>query len=335
MKKSKNITVNDIALASDVSIATVSRVLNNNKSVGEKTRATVLAVAEELGYYKKTISDNISESKKTIVMFVPDFVNPFTSTIISGVLASANEHSYKVIFAHTANFDNTLSDYLNFLSTISPRGIISLSSVPNINIVEAISRRYPIVMCSEYPDNYPLSFVSIDDVKAAETATNYLILIGKNKIAMINGSLKNKYARHRQKGFIKTLENNNMVVNHDWILNLSKVEYKLAFSNILSLLTEKERPNAIFAASDVYAIAAVNAAKSLGIKIPEELAVIGFDNESISIMSAPSITTIMQPSYQIGYQSMELLIEQINSKVYKDRQIILDTELIVRESTNK
>ena len=150
----------------------------------------------------------------------------------------------------------------------------------------------------------------------------------------MNGSVKTKYARHRQKGFLRTMDENNLEVPNSWILNLSQVDYSLAFTNIKSLLQQENKPNAIFAVSDIYAVAAVNAAKSLGIKVPDEISVVGFDNESVSIMSAPSITTIMQPSYNIGFQSSELLFEMIESKVLDQKTIIFETELIVRESTS-
>jgi len=293
----KNITIKDIAREANVSIATVSRVLNNTGQVKTKTKDSVLEAAEKLGYNQKNIKNAIEQSSNTILMLIPDFVNPFTSTIIEGVLDSMNLHEYKVLFVSTKNFNDTFDDYYNFCHNLSLAGIISLASVPNPEIIEGLSRSYPMVMCSEYPENSSLSFVSIDDKKAARIATEYLISLGREKIALVNGSTKTKYARHRQKGFLNTMKEHNLKVLNSWILNISQIDYSLAFTNIQSMLkNNKQRPNAIFAVSDIYAVAAVNAAKSLGIKVPEEISVVGFDNESVSIMSAPSITTIMQPS---------------------------------------
>lgn len=330
----KNITIQDIAKEANVSIATVSRVLNNTGQVRGKTKSKVLEVAEKLGYYHKNITNSINQSSNTILMLIPDFVNPFTSSIIEGVLDSMNLHNYKVLFLSTKNFNDTFEDYSTFCQSLSLAGIISLASVPNPEIIEGLSRSYPMVMCSEYPENSSLSFVSIDDKKAAKIATEFLISLGRDKIALVNGSVKTKYARHRQKGFLRTMDENNLEVPNSWILNLSQVDYSLAFTNIKSLLQQENKPNAIFAVSDIYAVAAVNAAKSLGIKVPDEISVVGFDNESVSIMSAPSITTIMQPSYNIGFQSSELLFEMIESKVLDQKTIIFETELIVRESTS-
>ncbi|MFV0381203.1 MAG: LacI family DNA-binding transcriptional regulator [Breznakia sp.] len=331
----KNITVNDIAKETGVSIATVSRVLNNIGQVKNSKREEILEVARKLGYNKNKISNTIDNSSNCILMLIPDFENPFTSTVIHGVLESINNHGYKVIFSSTKNFKNTLEDYMNFCQSLSLAGIISLASVQNPKIMEGLGRKFPMVLCSEYPENSALSFVSIDDNKAAKIATEYLLSLGRNNISLINNSTKNKYARHRQKGFLQTMKKHQLEVPNSWILNLSRIDYSLAFTNIQSLLKSQKVPNGIFAVSDVYAVAAVNAAKSLGYRVPEDISIIGFDNEFISTMSVPSITTIMQPSYKIGYQSAELLFEVIETKMVEQKTIIFDTELIVRESTSQ
>ena len=331
----KNVTVKDIAKEADVSIATVSRVLNNIGQVKSSKKAIVLEAAKKLGYNQNKISSTIENASKTILMIIPDFENPFTSTVINGVLESINNHGYKILFASTKNFKDTLEDYMNFCQSFSLAGIISLASVKNPEIMEGLGRKFPMVLCSEYPENSSISFVSIDDNKASRIATEYLLSLGRSKIALVNNSTKNKYARHRQKGFLQTMQEHNHDVLNSWILNLSRIDYSLAFTNITSMLKTDNVPNAIFAVSDVYAVAAVNAAKSLGYRVPEDISVIGFDNEFISMMSYPAITTIMQPSHKIGFQSAELLFEMIESKTIDQKTIIFETELVVRESTAK
>lgn len=331
----KNVTIKDIAEQADVSIATVSRVINNIGQVKPETKNKVLSVAEEMGYFQKNLSNSIKEASNTILMIIPDFENPFTSSVMNGVLDSINHNKYKIIFVSVKNFNNTLSDYLSFCTQFSLAGIISLSSIPDPSIIDALGRKYPMVMCSEYPENNNLSFVSIDDDRASSIAVEYLLSLGRNKIAFVNNSTKNKYARHRQKGYIKTLNKHMIPINDSWILNLNKIDYSLAFTNIQSILKQEEKPNAIFAVSDVYAVAAVNAIKSVGLRVPEDISVIGFDNEYVSMMSVPAITTIMQPAYNIGFQSAELLFEIIKNPKMKQRNIIFETELIVRDSTAK
>ena len=331
------IRIEDIANAAGVSIATVSRVLNGSESVKKETRDKVTKTAQKMGYHNNTIKNNIKISSKIILMLIPDFYNPFTSTVISGVLDSLNLHEYKTIFASTKNFDNTFEDYYKFCQSLSLAGIIFLdsNSIQGNNIIDGLSQNFPMVMCSEYPENNHLSFVSIDDKVAAKNATEYLISLGRKDIAFINCSINNKYARHRQKGFINTMKSHNIPINKSWILNLTTINYDLAYTNVKSLLSEKNKPNAIFAVSDIYAVASVNAAMSLGLRVPEDVSIIGFDNESVSKMSSPSITTISQPSYDIGFQSAELLIDIINGDLEQQKSIIFDTDLIVRDSTCK
>ena len=188
-------------------------------------------------------------------------------------------------------------------------------------------------MCSEHCEDYNISFVSIDDIAAAQKATQYLISTGRRKIAMMNSSTQFKYARHREKGFRLALEEAQIIPNEDWILHLSTMSYGLAMANAMHILSQPDRPDAIFAASDVYAIGVIKAAHKLGLNVPDDLAVVGFDNIEISTMTEPSITTIKQPSRQIGFQSCELLVEQIVNPNADPRQITLETELIVRDST--
>ena len=329
------VSINDIAKNSGVSVATVSRVLNGSEGVKESTRKKVTQVAHKMGYHAKQINKNISISSKIILVLIPDFYNPFTSTVINGILDSLKIHNYKAVFASTKNFENSFDDYYKLCEDISPAGIISLdsNSIQENNILEGLSRNFPMVMCSEYPENNALSFVSIDDKRASKKATEYLLSLGREKIALINSSTRNKYARHRQKGFINTLKLHNVNVNGSRILNLTTIDYELAYTNAKSLLTHENRPNAIFAISDIYAVAAVNAAINLGLDVPNDVSIIGFDNVSVSKMSSPSITTISQPSYDIGFQSAELILEIIDNPSETQKSIIFETDLILRDST--
>lgn len=175
--------------------------------------------------------------------------------------------------------------------------------------------------------------VSINDSSAAVRAVNYLISTGCQKIGLMNCNINFKYAQHREKGYYRALRQAGLTANPDWIVHISTISYQLAYSNALHILSLPDRPDAVFACSDVFALAVVNAAGKLGLKVPDDLSVIGFDNVYLSAMCDPAITTIEQPSFQLGLQACELLLEKIKFPNTPFRQIILDTELIVREST--
>ncbi len=329
----EKITMEEVARQANVSIATVSRIINNKDNVKPKTKQRVLEVIEKLGFQPKAVSVLNDVTSKSILMCVPDFSNPFNSLVIDGVQKAAYTYGYDVLFLQSKDFYKNGSDYIKLIENNSIAGMIILSPAPDSDLMEQLRFRCPIVMCSEYSENYGISYVSIDDVASSKKAVNYLISTSCKKIALLNCTMQFKYARHREKGYLQALEEANLEINPLWIYHVPSINYQLAFSNAKLMLSLENRPDAIFACSDVFAIAAIQAAKELGLKVPEDVSVVGFDNIDLSIMSDPQVTTISQPSYNIGYQACELLLEKIRDASAPDRQIILDTELIVRDST--
>lgn len=325
-------TIQLIADRANVSIATVSRIINRTGVVKEATRRKVLDVMDELNYTppapaKKAQSD-------TILVCLPDLKNPFNSLIIDGIQASAYTHHYHVLILQSKIPYLSYDDYKTILGNQNLAGVILLTSVADPKLIDDFSKQVPLVMCSEWHDRTDVSFVSIDDVHAARKAVDHLIASGRKRIAMLNSSLRHKYARHREQGYREALAAAGLVINNSWISYVPTVNYNLAMSHATHILNNTHRPDAFFATSDVYAVAIIRAAKKLGLRVPEDIAVTGFDNIELSTMTDPPITTIEQPCFEIGYQSCELLLEHIHSPQADPKQIFLDTELIVRESTS-
>lgn len=327
------VTIGEIAERANVSVATVSRIINNKDNVRPDTRKRVMDIIEELHFLPKASSSLSDVNSKTILMCVPDFDNPFNGPVIDGIQKAARSEGYTVMLMQDLNHYSGYTDYESILKSNSIAGIIIFCSIPNSKFLEDLSFRCPVVMCSEYAESSSVSYVSIDDVRASRTAVNYLLSTGCKKIGLMNCNMKFKYARHREKGYYQALENAGLPANPDWIVHISSISYQLAYSNALHILSLPNRPDAVFACSDVFALAVVNAAKKLNLNVPEDVSVVGFDNVYLSTMTDPSITTIEQPSYQLGLQACELLLEKIKSPKAPIKQIILDTELVVREST--
>lgn len=330
---SEKITIEQIAQLSGVSIATVSRIINNKDNVKKETKDRVLAIMDELDFKPKSNSTLSNPNSNVILMCVPDFQNPFNSPVINGVQQAAYENGYDVLLLQSKNYYTEEEDFKHILKDNSFAGILLLSSVSNNNILDELSLRCPVVMCSEYAENCGVSYVSIDDKNSAKTAVNYLISTGCKKIGFINCSKKFRYARHREDGFKQALYDSGLEFNQNWMANVSSINYNLALSRATHILSLPDRPNGIFTSSDVFGLAVIKAAHNLGLRVPEDVSVVGFDNIDLSIISTPSLTTIEQPTYQLGYQSCELLLEKIKNPDTLDKQIILDTELIVRSST--
>jgi DNA-binding LacI/PurR family transcriptional regulator len=332
MKNDGKMTIKQIADMAGVSIATISRVMNHKTTVKEDTRRKILDVMEKFEFIPSSVllTDHTSQ---TILLCVPDLKNPFNSLVIDGIQQSACRNNYRVFILQSKETYLTIADYEEVLKNQSFAGIILLTSVTDTKLLETLTMSCPIVMCSEYCDINGISFVSIDDVTAARRATEYLISCGCKKIALINSSLRHSYAQHRELGYTEALKKAGLEQCTEWIVHISSINYSLAYSYAMNILSLPNRPDAIFAVSDVYAVAVIYAAKKLNLHVPRDLAVIGFDNIEISSMVDPSITTIEQPAEQIGFQACELLIERIQCPKTEKKRIILNTELIVREST--
>ncbi len=160
----------------------------------------------------------------------------------------------------------------------------------------------------------------------------YMASKGRTRIAFIDGPRRFKYSRYRLEGFLKGLADAGLEANPNFIAQLPELSYDAALSVATQMLNLPERPDAVFAASDVFASAMVKVARRRGLRIPDDIGIIGFDNTNVSIMCEPSLTTVNQPQYQMGFIACEMLIEQIKNPKTLPRQIMLDVELIIRES---
>ncbi|MDD2459057.1 MAG: LacI family DNA-binding transcriptional regulator [Eubacteriales bacterium] len=322
------VTLQDIADATGFSIATVSRAINSHDSVKKNTYDKIIRAMRDLGY------DNapIHHQSKLILILLPDIDNPFYSDLIKGISDAADRQGYQEIIVRTGTHPLTYSFIADIVIDTHAEGMITLDAISDIEALEKLRDRIPLVQCAEYNDKSSVPFVSIDDIHAARQVVNYIVSKGRRKIAFINGPLRYKYARHRLEGFYRGLEQAGIVPNPGWIVQLPEFSYDAALSIATQLLSQPDRPEAIFASSDVFAGAVVKAARRLGLSIPQDLGVIGFDNTNISIMCEPAMTTVKQPQYQMGFIACEMLIEQINNRSIQPRQIMLDVELIIRES---
>jgi DNA-binding LacI/PurR family transcriptional regulator len=324
-------TLIQIANKAGVSIATVSRILNETGRVSPATRQKVLHAIRELEY--NTALSKTAAAYGAILVLVPDFVNPFYANIIDGIQQTARDNHFEAFLVQTKDSYPTPNYYLNLLKKGHFSGVLWLSSTPPGELLTVIENHCPIVMCCEYPEDQSCSYVRIDDITAAYRAVNYLISLGCKKIGFVNCSQKYKYARHRRDGYLKALEQGGLRFNPEWYISIPSIDYTLAYSAILQTLNGDSHPDAFFTCSDVFAAATINAAQHLGIRVPEELSVIGFDNIETSRMTFPPITTIAQPGFQMGQQACSILMEKIENPKLPNRQILLSTELIIRDST--
>jgi LacI family repressor for deo operon, udp, cdd, tsx, nupC, and nupG len=333
MKNDPKTTIKEIADMAGVSVATVSRVMNHKTTVREDTQRKILEVMAKVNFHPSSVllTDNTS---RTILLCVGSLMNPFYNAVINGIQKAANQNDYRIFIMQAKALNFTFEDFKDVLQNHAFVGIIIASGVASMDLLELLAKSCPVIMCFEKCDVDGISFVCIDDVLAARKATNYLSSIGCTKIALLNGSLQFQVARNRELGYMEAIEKANLEKNEDWVIHVPSTNCKVAYSYALDLLSLPNRPDAVFATSDVYAMAVIQAARQMNLRVPADIAVIGFDNIDLSSMFNPTITTIEQPAEQMGFQAYELLIEKILNPLAKKKRIILDTELIVRESTS-
>lgn len=328
----KKVTVAKIAELAGVSPATVSRVLNRQGIVKESTQERVRAAMDELGMAPAPRAAAAPREHGVIVVNVVWLDSTFHNDITKGVQISAEKNGYHTLVYGLPITNSNIDSFCILLKKIQASGVI-LTSPLSAGLLCRIDSVAPVVQCCEYNPDSDLPYVSVDDFSAARTATEHLISCGRNKLALINGPSTMKYARERQEGFMSVMRDNNLTVPSSWVIQLPDNSFDFAYSAVCHLFNSDRLPNGIFAVSDTYAAAVTRAAKRYAVKIPEDLMLVGFDNINLSLITSPTLTTISQPRYQLGYTACEMLFERIAAPDGKVRSMLLETELIVREST--
>lgn len=334
MGKKTQPTYVQLAAASGISVATISRMMSGSSRVSEKAQRKIVQALTSLGYNPESILPHPATDGNFILFNIPNLANPFYSLIIQGARDAAKRSGYTLLINEDAIDDATIEAYLMMIKKIKPAGLIITNSVSPV-ILNRLDALVPIVQCCECNENLSIPFVTIDDAEAAKYAVEHLISLGCKRIAFLNGPLSYKYARNRLAGYTNALESAGRKAEAELTVQLGEINYDMALSAAYQLLNSSNRPDAFFCSSDVYAAAVIKAAKKVNLSVPNDIAVIGFDNTEISSMCTPSITTVNQPRYQMGLVGCDMLTERINDKTLPVRGMYLETELIVRESSTR
>jgi LacI family repressor for deo operon, udp, cdd, tsx, nupC, and nupG len=328
-----DVTYEEIARETGVSAATVSRILTGSAPVSGATSQKVFDFLEKNNYDMGMMrSRKTAHSGGLIIFNVPSMGNPFYGPICNGAKTAALNYGYNLLINEEHINNNTLANFINLIKRTRAAGLIITNSAPGA-LLRKIAAVIPLVQCCEYDETIPLPYVSINDITASRNAMEYLFSLGRKNIAFINGPIRYKYARQRLQGYLEALKNAGIPSDPKMIIQLSEINYDLAFSALSGFFDSGGRPDAFFCASDVLATAAIKAGTQRGFSVPGDLAVVGFDNVEISSMTNPTITTVAQPMFQLGFSGCELLIEHITNPHIPVHNIILATELLVREST--
>ncbi len=332
MKRNKP-TVAEIARHSGLSPATVSRTLNHPELVSPNTSTLVHSTISLLSARAEQPAPDTSKVLQILVN-IPDPGNLFYSVLLNGILKSADFRDYRVLITRDLlDSPDSVDSIIRQIYLCNIQGMILCTSLSDAGY-KKIAAHVPIVQCTE-AGTADYSYVGIDNYKAAFSAMEHIYSTGHHKIALLNGSLSFTYARQRQKAYCDFMRQNDLVISAGYILNFAGIIYEAAYASVSQLLASPNRPDAIFAVSDVFAVAAAKAAAAHGLKIPDDLVIVGFDNiQLLSAVSTPPISSVQQPRFQMGYTAGEILYDCITTGTSSvPQRIILPTELIIRSSS--
>ncbi|MEN2490177.1 LacI family DNA-binding transcriptional regulator [Flavobacterium sp. B11] len=341
----RKITLKQIAKELDVSISTVSKSLRNSLEIGEETRLKVQAFAKFYNYKPNNIALSLKNRKtKSIGIIIPEIVHYFFSTVINGVEQVANEYGYSVVICVSDDsFDKEVLN-MEMLANGSIDGfIMSLSKETQFkgdfhHITEVINQGMPVVMFDRVTNDILCDKVIIDDKAAAYEAVQSLIDNGRKKIALVTTVDYVSVGKLRTDGYEKALLDNGLPFNEDLIIKIEDVD---TCEITISELLHARAFDAVFAVNELFAVTIIKTANKMGLKVPEDLAVIAFTDGIISKYSTPTITTVSQSGEKMGNKAAKMLIERLEAEEDDDEEHtenytteVIETHLIERESTD-
>ena len=331
-------TIKDVALAAGVSVATVSRVLNNTAPVNEKTRQTIQKVIEELDYQPSMIARGMrKQQSKVIAIMVPSYENPYHIKLFKYIEDYARQKGYRLILVGMDEGDNSEHESIMDLMTRNVDGIILCTyrgNKHNIKNILHLSKRLPIVFMDNFEFDEAISSVVIDGYHGMWETTKHLISLGHKSIAYIDGSSGYKVANERRNGYQNCLKEHHMPVEAE-LIYYADYEIEAGYGACRYFMEEcKIRPTAILAANDIMAIGAMGYLREKGYCIPKDVAVAGFDDIYLSKIITPNLTTYRQPLNTIAEQVVKMLVNKINAPNIEEKQVIIDGKLIIRGSTD-
>jgi LacI family transcriptional regulator len=332
-KPAGQVTIYDVAHEAGVSDATVSRVLNNKDNVREPTRERVLRAAEKLGYVANVQARILAGGKSNIIgLLVPGLDTAYIAEIVRGIDIELSQAGYEMIVYTTRRRSSDEAGYLQYIANSLSEGlllVVPLLSPEYLKVL--ISLEYPYVLIDAIDEtDHSFSVVAMNE-QGAYNATKYLIELGHDRIAFIQGILELHTNKARLNGYLAALRDHNVPVYQEYIVNGDFLQSS-GYDQTQDLLSLPVPPTAVFAANDVMALGAMDAIRIRGLEIPEDISVIGFDDIPQAFTTHPKLTTVRQPLEEMGRLGVKLLLEQIGNPDCLPQPVTVATELIIRDS---
>ncbi|WP_440897032.1 LacI family DNA-binding transcriptional regulator [Amphibacillus sp. Q70] len=331
------VTIYDVAKETGYSITTVSRALNNYPDVSDKTKKIILEAVDEMGYFPNSIARSLTMKKSFTlgVIFVEDLgvgmKHPFFSAVIEGFKQRAEKFGYDLVFINRF-IGNEKKSYIDHAYYRGVDGIIVVcSNYSDPEVVKLIESPLPSVVLDVHSDK--TNVIYSNNVYGCELVIDHLYSLGHKKIAHIAAAEDTFTGNERLKGYKLGMDKYGLPINEDYIVDGGYFSYEGGYHAMNNLLKLDDVPTAVFASGDTMAIGAIKAIKEAGLKVPDDISIVGFDDIDLAQHITPALTTIRQNTELMGKRAADLLIDQINDKDEDFSTVILSVDLIDREST--
>lgn len=324
----------EVAELAGVSITTVSHVINKTRNVSEELTERVHAAMEDLNYQPNLLARGLRKKEsKTLGVILPDITNNFFADIARGIEDTSFQHGFSVIICNTDDDIAKEMTYSRALSEKQVDGIIFVAAGKSADQVRSLQeQQLPVVIVDRPIADITADTVLTDNAKGGWLATKHLIDLGHHRIACIMGPSILEPAAQRMYGYRKAMQEAGLPVEDNWIVR-SNFRFEGGREAAIKLLSLPKPPTGLFASNDLMAIGVISAAKGLGLTIPDDLSIVGFDDILFSKIFNPALTTINQPKYEIGVMATDMLLDRIENPQLPTRREMFDTNLVVRAST--
>jgi LacI family transcriptional regulator len=330
-----NATIKDVAKKANVSISTVSRVINDSKPVSSDIKLRVMAVIEELNYKPNPVARSLVTRKSRLIgVIVPDISDAYIAELLNAIEEVSKTYDYDIILCNSYGSLESENHYMNLLKTKQVEGMIFLTyKLRTAHKVFFENNKMPVIMVNRDASELNLSSVSVNHFDAMYELTNKLIELGHKKIALIrNGKAKDVFGPSHLNGFKSALEESNLDFDENLVFQ-GHFKMEKAYEICEGMIESKKLPDSIIATTDSMAIGAINALVDQGYRVPEDVSVVGFYDTALASMYRPQLTVIHQPIYDIGAIAIRLLIKQIKGEEKSHQHFYLPHTIVMRNSS--
>jgi LacI family transcriptional regulator len=335
MVANEKVRMRDVARLAGVSMATVSAVVNGARTVGKESRLKVKEAMKALDYHPDQIARSLRIGQTHVIgMIMPDITNPFFPRVVQAAEEIAYDAGYSIILCNSNENPSREQGHLRVLFSRRVDGAVVVSTDTSSAYLSLLRQRFPVVFVDRIPVGLPVSAVCTDNLDAAHQVTQHLIELGHERIAILIGNLGLSPHAARLEGFRKAMQQRHLPVRDEY-LRTGEMKTESAYQAVRELLCAAEPPTAIIASNNKLLLGLMQAIREAGIGCPQQISIVAFDDNVWTQNFSPRLTSIAQPTEEIGRQAMEMLLRQIRSKSEKPQPEVklLKAELRVREST--